>query len=162
MFTLLKKRNNNTYMNCLECQNNLYITEDTQSYYEEGIDNYYKDNNTLKRCHPNCLQCHSAPINSSYMNCKKCQNNFFMTEDTESCYDNIIDNYYKDNDTLRRCHKNCLHCTTKPKNDTYMNCIKCRKNFFLTEDTDSCYDYILNNYYLDNFTYTLRRCFSRC
>ena len=157
-----KKEINDTYMNCLECQKNLYMTEDTQSCFEEGIDNYYKDNNTLKRCHPNCLQCHSAPINSSYMNCKKCQNNFFMTEDTESCYDNIIDNYYKDNDTLKRCHKNCLHCTTGSKNDTYMNCTKCPKNFFITEDTDSCYDYIPNNYYLDNLTYTLKRCFYRC
>ena len=157
-----KKETNNTFMNCLKCKENYFMTEDTNSCYDNIIDNYYKDNNTLKRCHPNCLQCYSAPINSSHMNCKKCQKNLYKTEDTESCYDNVIDNYYKDNDILRRCHKNCLHCSTGSKNNTNMNCTKCKKNFYITEDTNSCYDYIPNNYYLDKVTYSLRRCFSRC
>ena len=157
-----KKETNNTFMNCLKCKENYFMTEDTNSCYDNIIDNYYKDNNTLKRCHPNCLQCYSAPINSSHMNCKKCQKNLYKTEDTESCYDNVIDNYYKDNDILRRCHKNCLHCSMGSINNTYMSCTKCKKNFYITEDTNSCYDYIPNNYYLDKVTYSLRRCFSRC
>ena len=157
-----KKETNSTYMNCLKCQNNFYMTEDTNSCYNEEINNYYKDNNTLRRCHPNCLKCSIGSKNNNYMNCTKCQNNFYMTEDTKSCYDNVIDNYYKENYTLRRCHENCLRCSTGSKNNTYMNCTKCIKNFFMTEDTSSCYDYIPNNYYLDNSTSQLRRCFSRC
>ena len=32
----------------------------------------------------------------------------------------------------------------------------------MIEDKNSCIDYIPNNYYLDNTTYQLRKCFSRC
>ena len=153
---------NNTYMNCLKCQDNFYMTEDTYSCYDKVIDNYYLDNATLRRCHPNCLKCSTGSKNNIYMNCTKCFENFYMTEDTNSCYDKVIDNYYLDNNTLRRCHPNCLKCSTGSKNNTYMNCTKCIKNFFMIENKNSCNDYIPNNYYLDNSTYQLRKCFSRC
>ena len=43
--------------------------------------------------------------NSSNMNCIKCKNNYYLTEDTNSCYNDIPDNYYLDNDQiLKRCH----------------------------------------------------------
>ena len=152
---------NDKYMNCTKCNKNLYMTEDTDSCYEEGIDNYYLDDNILKRCHPNCLQCYSAPKNNSFMRCKTCKDNFYLTSDTESCYDKVPDNYYLDDDNkLKRCHPNCLKCTSAPINDNDMNCKKCQKNFYFTEDTDSCYDYIPNKYYLDGEK--LRKCYARC
>ena len=150
-------------MNCIKCQEKYYITEDTNSCYNTIIDNYYLDNdNILKRCHSNCLQCISAPINDTYMNCIKCQNNYYITEDTNSCHDKVIDNYYLDNDNkLKRCHSNCLQCKSAPINDTYMNCIKCQNNYYITEDTNSCYNTIIDNYYLDDDK-VLKRCHSKC
>ena len=153
---------NDDYMNCTKCFDNFYITEDTNSCYNKIIDNYYLDNDTLRRCHPNCLKCSKKKKNNTYMNCTKCQEKFYITEDTNSCYEGEIDNYYLDNATLRRCHPNCLKCSTGSKNNTYMNCTKCKKNYFMIEDKNSCIDYIPNNYYLDNTTYQLRKCFSRC
>ena len=157
---------NTAYMNCLKCKPNFYLTEDTHSCYESIIDNYYLDNSTnmLRRCHENCLQCNSAPLNSSYMNCLKCKPKFYMTEDTNSCYNSAIDNYYLEPTfkVLLRCHEKCLRCSHIPDSSTYMNCLKCYPNFYLTEDTYSCYDHIIDNYYLDNRTNQLRRCYKRC
>ena len=150
-------------MNCLKCQNNFYITEDTNSCYNKVIDNYYLDSdNILKRCHSNCLKCNSSPKNDTFMNCLKCQNNYYMTEDTNSCYDSEIDNYYLDSDkVLKRCHSNCLRCNTAPENESHMNCLKCQDNYYMTEDTNSCYDNIIDNYYLDN-NKILKRCYPNC
>ena len=153
---------NETYMNCITCQPNYFMTEDTESCYNEIINNYYLDvNNTLRRCHKNCRRCSSAPLNDTYMNCIICQLNYNITEDTKSCYDEIIDNYYLDGNILRRCHENCLHCSSSPTNETYMNCLTCQQSYFMTEDTESCYNDVIDNYYLD-VNNTLRRCHSNC
>ena len=152
---------NEDIMNCIECQNNFYLTEDTSSCYENIIDNYFLDNNKiLRRCHSNCKRCNSKPINESYMNCSECFNNYYLAEDTNSCYNKVIDNYYLDNNILRRCHPKCKRCSSKEINNTFMNCLECIDNFYLTEDTNSCYDQVIENYYLDNKT--LRRCHERC
>ena len=157
---------NYTFMNCITCPNNYYLTEDTDSCYDKVIDNYYLDNTTyiLRRCHPNCKSCYSQPINDTYMNCISCPNNYYLTEDTDACYNEVIDNYFFDFNTkkLRRCHPNCLRCSSKPINNTFMNCLTCYHNYFITEDTKSCYNIIINNYYLDVNTLTLRRCHPNC
>ena len=159
---------NDAFMNCKECPINYYLTEDTDSCYDEVIDNYYLDNTgtngILRRCHSNCLKCTTSAIDETHMNCIICRNNYYITEDTNSCYDKIIDNYYFDFDNriLKRCHPNCLRCSGPYINDTYMNCISCKPGFYITEDTNSCYNYILNNYYLDNSDNTLRRCHQNC
>ena len=107
--------------NCIKCQSNYYLTEDTQSCYSKEINNYYLDGNTLKKCHPNCLKC----INNQNSECILCQSNYFMTEDTNSCYNETIDNYYIDNNILRKCHPNCLRCSDSDN----INCISCQKIF---------------------------------
>ena len=156
------KAENETFMNCLRCQNNFYMTEDTNSCYDYIPDNYYLDkDNTLRKCHNNCLRCSNKAINEIFMNCIKCQENFYMTEDTNSCYNYIPDNYYLDSDNiLKRCHPNCLRCSGKAENETFLNCLRCPNNFYVTVDTKSCYDYIPNGYYLD--VNILRRCYYRC
>ena len=156
---------NDTYMNCLKCQPNLFMTEDTQSCYEDVIDNYYLDkiDNILRRCHPNCLKCKSAQEDETHMNCLKCQANLYMTKDTESCYEGEIDNYYLDKNDLilKPCHKNCLRCKSSPISDLKMRCKNCQPKFYLTEDKDSCYDYIPDNYYLGEND-ILRKCYKTC
>ena len=153
---------NETFMNCIKCPKNFYMTEDTNSCYDKVIDNYYLDkNNTLKRCHPNCLRCSNKAENETFMNCLKCKENFYITNDTNSCYDYIPDNYYLDkNNTLKRCPPNCLKCSKRSGNDTFITCLKCPNNFYMIEDNSSCYDYIPNHYYLD--VNILRKCHHRC
>ena len=95
------------------------------------------DINAYKPCNPSCKEC-NKPINNSYMNCIDCPQNYYITEDTRSCYDSVIDNYYldiNDNFTLRRCHPSCLKCYSSPINSTFMNCITCQNNYYMTEDT---------------------------
>ena len=92
------------------------------------------------RCHENCLRCSTKPLSSTYMNCLKCPPNFYLTEDTYSCYDYIRDNYYMDNKTnqLRRCYKTCQNCISA-KNDTSMNCLNCKNSsYFYKKDTLDC------------------------
>ena len=154
-------------MNCEECINNYYMTENTKSCYQGEIDNYYLDETEsppiYKKCYQNCLRCNASETSESH-NCLSCKNNYYLTEDTNSCYDTILDNYYFDFDNrmLRRCHPNCFRCSGGPINDTYLNCIDCKYDYFITEDTNSCFNYQKENYYIDNSTYTLRRCFKNC
>ena len=128
-------------MNCSECFNNYYLAEDTNSCYNKVIDNYYLDNNILRRCYPKCKRCSSKEINNTFMNCLECIDNFYITEDTNSCYDQVIENYYLDNKTLRRCHERCKWCAG-PKNNEQMNCIECLNNgthkYFYQNDTTNC------------------------
>ena len=80
------------------------------------------------------------------MNCLECNNDFYLTEDTKSCYENVIDNYYLDyyldNNILRRCHNRCKCCYSGPNNNKEMNCIEClndEKNiYFYQNDTTNC------------------------
>lgn len=73
--------------------------------------------------------------------------------------------YYLDNETntyrnISSCHKHCSECYDHPINSTHMNCISCKKGYNLTEDTNSCYDYLPPQYYLDGNIF--RRCHIRC
>ena len=151
---------NENNMNCVECLNNYYMTEDSNSCYNKVIDNYYLDNNILRRCHSNCKKCTSKAIDEDNMNCLECINNYYLTEDTNSCYNKVIDNYYLDNNILRRCHSNCKKCNSKAINENNMNCLECIDNYYMTEDTNSCYNKVIENYYLDYNI--LRRCYERC
>ncbi len=159
---------NSTYMNCISCSNsNHHLTEDTRSYYNSR-DNYYLDSNTniLRRCHPNCKSCSGPPTNDTLMNCLTCIENYYITNDTDSCYKGKIDNYYLDYEDnpwkYKRCHPNCLTCNTSQINNTHMNCLTCQNNYYITEDTNSCFDEIIDNYYFDFGNRTLRRCHLDC
>ena len=148
-------------MNCKICFRNYFITEDTKSCYTGEIDNYYLDIDYIyKRCHNNCLRCYTKPINESYMNCKTCIENYFITEDTKSCYNYVLDNYYLDIMTLKRCFRNCFLCNGAPSDRHHMNCTTCKENYYMTEDTNSCYRRAIDNYYLENIT--LKRCHPNC
>ena len=52
-----------------------------------------EDIKTFVACKPSCGEC-NKPINDTYMNCITCKTNYYMTEDTKSCYDNEIYNYF--------------------------------------------------------------------
>ena len=72
------------------------------------------------------------------MNCKKCQDNFYITEDTNSCYDFIPNNYFLEKSTLKKCYYRCSNCIGG-KNDGSMNCLGCTsEKYFYKEDTNDC------------------------
>ena len=50
-----------------------------------------------------------------------------------------------------------MPCFAKATNETYMNCLKCQANLYMTEDTESCYEDVIDNYYLDKNVNTLFR-----
>ena len=139
-------------MNCTECKSNYYMTEDSKSCYNSIIDNYYLQDNILKRCHPNCLSC----IDKNNKNCERCKINYYKTEDLQSCHREEIDNYFKEGNYLKRCHGNCLRCTNEQNN----NCKICQNNYYMTEDTKSCYDGEIDNYYIDGDQ--LKKCHQNC
>ena len=130
----------NTHTNCLSCKENYYMTEDTEACCEKGEDKYYFDenNNKLRRCHQNCLKCYGRPIDETNMNCYKCPDNFYMTENTKSCYDYIPNHYYLDDKILRHCYKRCNNCLGTKNNET-MNCLGCISDeYYYKNDTNDC------------------------
>ena len=82
-------------MNCINCINNYFITEDINSCYTGDIDNYYLDieKNKYKRCHPNCLRCDALTILDN-IHCTKCQPNYYKIENIDSCHNYIPEHYY--------------------------------------------------------------------
>ena len=55
----------------------------------------------LRKCHPNCLKCSSSPTINS-MKCISCQPSFYMTEDSQSCYQGEINNLLLNSDIIRK------------------------------------------------------------
>jgi hypothetical protein len=104
---------------------------------------YYLDENTktYKACESPCAKCSGPKNNDLIMNCETCQEGYYMTEDTNSCYKEEIDNYYLDFDDkiLKRCHENCRKCYLGSKDDNNMYCINCKnENYFYQADMLNC------------------------
>ena len=92
-----------------------------------------------------------------------CLNGYYpFCDNLTLCVNEKPEGYYFDDKEkcYRHCQKPCYDCSKNFTNNTYMNCDSCIKNYNITEDTKSCYDYMPNNYYLDNNIY--RRCHPRC
>ena len=90
-------------------------------------------------CHESCETCFGPMIDENNMNCQTCKNNYFMTEDTNSCYNFIPNNYYLDNENmLRRCHTKCLSCSYGSVDDDNMNCLACIDNYKIQNGTHNC------------------------
>ena len=129
---------------------------------------YYLHSNdkTFKKCESPCDECNGPKINDTFMNCKTCKENYYITEDTNSCYNEEIDNYFLDyNDTILKrcencknennclncikdnyndneeliCHENCNECFCTSTDDNNMCCLSCKnEKFFLNDETFNC------------------------
>ena len=150
------------FKNCLDGYYN--FDKDVNLCSNEKPKNYYLDEKEkmYKECPSTCEEC-LAPDGDN-VNCLVCKNNFYLTEDTNACYEKDIDGYIyiPETEKLAKCHKNCLRCNARPVDDTHHKCSICPKNFYMTEDTESCYDKTPDNYYLDYFTKKYKRCYSSC
>lgn len=104
-------------------------------------DGYYIDekNQIFKDCESPCQECSGPKINETYMNCITCMKGFKITEDTNSCYERLPENYYLDNDTFKRCYYRCNKCFNGSDDNSTMNCLSCISNeYFYRKDTFNC------------------------
>ena len=81
----------------------------------------FLEENNQNKCHKSCKTCFGAQIDEENMNCETCIDNYYITEDTNSCYNLIPNNYYLDGIILRRCHPKCLKCSIGSKDDCIVN-----------------------------------------
>ena len=73
------------------------------------------------------------------MNCNTCIKGYNITDDTKSCYDYLPEQYYLDNDTLKKCYKRCSRCFIGSNDSENMNCLSCISNvYFYRKDTFNC------------------------
>ena len=92
---------------------------------------YYLDSNdkTFKKCESPCDECNGPKINDTFMNCITCQENYYITEDTKSCY----------NEEQLTCHENCNECFCTSTDDNNMCCLNCKnEKFFFNDETYNC------------------------
>lgn len=107
---------------------------------------YYLDEKerTYKACESPCSECSGPKENDTFMNCLTCMDNFYITEDTYSCYDTELENYYLDGNIYRRCHSRCSKCITGSNDNKNMSCLKCiyldnaKEQYFYRPDILNC------------------------
>ena len=96
---------------------------------------------------------------------KECNNGFLPIEVEENnsdlCTKIKPEGYYLDRKEkkYKKCFNSCQSCYGEP-DDISMKCEKCKDGYNITEDSDSCYNYVPKNYYLDNNIF--RRCSENC
>ena len=116
----------------------------------------------VKCFQPSCIEgCQKC---DDLITCKKCEDNYYMTETTKQCFTADSNYYYLDDKILRKCHPNCLKCNSASKNEQNkiynsikinMNCISCKDNYYKLNGTNNCYDSSFQNegYYLKENIY---------
>ena len=69
-------------MNCIECIDGYFITEDTKSCYNQLPDYYFLNKyNILRRCSENCIRC----FKRSNTSCLACSENYTFFLSNNSC-----------------------------------------------------------------------------
>ena len=132
---------------CKICKPGYYFKEDTYNCYKEINEYYYFDEEAeiFSPCYVDCLTCNTKEINSTYMNCLSCENDYNYYQKTKNCLkcpkyvnylqteciDTIPEGYYLSNEklhTIEKCHHLCKTCLNGPfeLNDRlHMNCETC-------------------------------------
>ena len=98
-----------------------------------------------------------------YINFDECLEGYYQLEDdVKICTDKNPEGYYLDNKDkiYKKCKTPCFNCSGPYISNNEMNCISCIDNYIITEDTQSCYDYVPLNYIIENNI--LRRCHHLC
>ena len=120
-------------------------------------------NRRIKCFRPSCIDgCQNC---DDLNTCKICKDSYYITEDTKQCYKDTVNYYYRDGDILKRCHSNCLKCSSSPEdniqNQIYdsitidMKCTECKQNYYKLDGTNNCYDNTLEQegFYLKDKIY---------
>ena len=94
---------------------------------------------------------------------KKCLDGYYNFENSENLCSNVRPKGYyldKENKIFRACPLTCEDCDAPDTNHT--NCLSCKVNYYMTEDTEACCEKGEDNYYFDENTNKLRRCHQNC
>ena len=146
------------------------IKEEHQIFKYKGIAEGNDDGFYYYQMHPSG---HVLPSSSDvylegkeghlYIDFNECLEGYYQLEDDLKICTNINPRGYylnfKDN-LYKKCSKPCLDCSGPYISDNEMNCISCLDSYIITEDTYSCYDYIPNNYIIEDNI--LKRCHPLC
>ena len=152
-------------MHCTQCPKDFYFLYGTNNCYNMSFvdeNSYYfsKEDNKYHQCYLNCLRCSQPGSDENNQNCDKCISGFYFKNGTQNCYNNsILENgYYLDNFTIspgenptyKKCYENCKTCNNTITNNSNMNCISCKDNFYKINGTNNCYNETLKaqGYYL--------------
>lgn len=122
------------------------------------------NNKSKKKCFkPSCIDgCKKC---KSLISCEECEEGYYITEDKTNCYNSLIDFYYINGNTLKKCYQNCFKCNSSEINNVQnelnksisinMNCITCKDNYYQLNETNNCYDTSFENegYYLKDKIY---------
>ena len=132
---------NNCYLctgkyDCQQCGNGYNLLNNTcwfncpKNYYSlSTINNDGRNIGNCLACSTNCSNC------TSYKVCSSCPPNYFLLNNT--CYPTCPDGYIINNNTFScdNCFKNCFNCNGLTKN----NCISCRTDLKLDNESGQCY-----------------------
>ena len=132
---------------CKICKPDFYFVEDTNNCFKDLSEHYYFDEEKkiFSHCYKDCLTCAKKEINSTYMNCLSCENDYkfynksknclkcpkFVNYMQTECIDKIPEGYFLLDErlgTIEKCHKLCKTCKKGPFNQDnryYMNCETC-------------------------------------
>ena len=139
---LIKGKKSNIFINLDDCLEGYYhLDKDYNICTNIKPKGYYIDeeNKIYKECESPCEECSGPKINKTYMNCNTCIKGYNITDDTKSCYDYLPEQYYLDNDTLKKCYKRCSRCFNGSNDSENMNCLSCISNvYFYRKDTFNC------------------------
>lgn len=97
------------------------------------------------------------------INFERCFEGYYKIEDKmRVCTNKNPKGYYFDerDNIYRKCSKPCFDCSGPYISDHQMNCISCINNYILTEDTNSCFNYVPLNYIKEDNI--LKRCHPLC
>ena len=139
--------------NCLNCKSQgKYINYEQTECIDSVPDGFYVNDteiNTIDKCHKNCLTCSGGSNNDEDMKCLSCDNSnkYYIVENTNNCQKVPYPSYYLDENTFKKCYKDCLTCSGKEvinQNGKIinMNCDSCdeSKGLFLENDKNNCID----------------------
>ena len=94
---------------------------------------------------------------------KNCLSGYYNFEDDKNLCSNTkhIGYYFdKENQIFRACPSNCEDCNAP--DSAHTNCLSCKNNFYLTEDTKACYAKDVERYYFDSTNQILKPCHKNC
>ena len=162
--------NGSSFDECLSCNRETYFEVDgfpNQCLDKSNIPyNYYQAANlTYYMCKEPCITCVSGPNHCTSCNYSE---NYFLFSENNTCLeydDNIPPNYYLKNNTIYKCHDNCLSCSDGYDSKTKeMNCISCKVNYYFKNTTSTNCIKRHNKTYIDiyNNHSTLFPCHPNC
>ena len=172
------------YPEFLTCETNLdYVGIDAQVSWApdqfSGRNSKFKF--TVGHCYENCGTCVEEGININDQKCETCIEDYYFEENTKNCFKEANEGFFfdKNNNIFSRCYKNCKTCDKINEGENIHNCLSCKENYLLYNNTNclnckyynyytnyeqnSCLQFIPNGYYLQNNEYNIiEKCHQNC